>query len=75
MNAFNPVRVATAVLGLLLTFPGGIRAEINVWTSHGPDGGMIRSLVVDPQDPDTVYAIEDTGALFKTADGGGAGRD
>ena len=29
----------------------------NVWASLGPDGGGAKSLVIDPLNPDTVYAL------------------
>jgi photosystem II stability/assembly factor-like uncharacterized protein len=44
------------------------RAGTNVWTSIGPDGGSIQGIAVDPQNPDTVYALA-AGAIFKTTDG------
>src|SRR5207245_2080938 len=46
-----------------------VRAGINVWTSHGPEGGFIPALTVDPQNPSTVYAGTD-GGVFKSTNGG-----
>jgi hypothetical protein len=43
-------------------------AGTNVWTSVGPDAGHIQAIAVDPQNPDTVYAVAG-GAIFKTTDG------
>ncbi len=40
------------------------------WTAFGPGGGTVRSLAVDPSDPDTLYAVTG-GGVYKTADGGG----
>lgn len=40
------------------------------WTSLGPEGGGIRFLVVDPQEPGGIYAVSDTGRPFKSMDDG-----
>jgi hypothetical protein len=47
-------------------------AQINVWTSLGPEGGSIGAMAVDPNNPNTAYAArgEYGGGLFKTTDGG-----
>src|SRR5262245_9628838 len=45
-----------------LTQPGRV-------TPIGPQGGMVNSIVVDPQDSSTVYAASSTG-VFKSSDGG-----
>jgi photosystem II stability/assembly factor-like uncharacterized protein len=42
--------------------PGG-------WTTHGPGGGFVQQLVIDPSDPLTLYAGTGAG-VFKTFDGG-----
>ncbi len=60
------------VLAALLTVLGAgstpARAGTNVWTSILPDGGAVRMLAVDPQNPGTVYAV--TGrSIIKTTDG------
>jgi photosystem II stability/assembly factor-like uncharacterized protein len=41
----------------------------NVWTSIGPGGTWVNDLVVDPQNPSTVYTGLSAG-IFKTTDGG-----
>ena len=59
------------VLCTVCTFVGmhsRLRAGTNVWSSIGPDGGRIRAIAVDPQNPGTVYAVAG-GAIFKTTDG------
>ena len=48
---------------------GTARAGDNVWTSLGPDGGGVRSLVIDRMNPNTVYALTSAG-LFKSTDAG-----
>lgn len=52
------------------------QAGINVWTSHGPGGGPVRALAIDPTTPSTLYAGTfdfeaplESGA-FKSTDGG-----
>ena len=58
-----------SILCLILGMnPATVRAGTNVWTSIGPDGGRIQAIAVDPQNPDTVYAVAG-GAVFKTTDG------
>jgi photosystem II stability/assembly factor-like uncharacterized protein len=48
---------------------GVIRAGDNVWTSHGPYGGEIRTLAVSPKNAGTVYAGTQ-GGVFRSTDGG-----
>jgi photosystem II stability/assembly factor-like uncharacterized protein len=48
--------------------PPAVRAAANAWASIGPDGGPIQGVAVDPQNPDTIYALAG-GAIFKTTDG------
>jgi photosystem II stability/assembly factor-like uncharacterized protein len=40
------------------------------WTALGPDGGDVRSLGFDPQNPDRIYLGTSTGTLFLSSDGG-----
>jgi hypothetical protein len=47
-----------------------VHAGINVWTSHGPPGGNIRALVIDPGTPRTLYAGTWGAGVFKSTDGG-----
>ena len=55
--------VATVGTGLRTAHAG-----INQWTSLGPYGGAIKTLVIDPQNTSTMYAGTWAG-LFKTIDG------
>jgi photosystem II stability/assembly factor-like uncharacterized protein len=43
------------------------------WVPLGPEGGYVRTLAVDPTDPDVVYvaAYSYPSRIFKTTDGGG----
>jgi hypothetical protein len=51
-------------------------AGINVWTSHGPEGGNIKALAIDPSTPSTLYAglgnNDGSGGVFKSTDSGGS---
>jgi photosystem II stability/assembly factor-like uncharacterized protein len=40
------------------------------WTALGPDGGDVRSLAYDPQNPDHIFLGTSTGTLFTSTDGG-----
>lgn len=64
MKQFVLLTVMTATASL-----GTAWAGANVWTSLGPDGGGARSLVIDPVNPNTVFALTSAG-LFKSTDGG-----
>ena len=44
------------------------------WTALGPDGGDVRSLAFDPQNPDHIYLGTSTGTLFLSSDGDTTGR-
>jgi photosystem II stability/assembly factor-like uncharacterized protein len=57
--------LATVVIGA-----GTAWAEINGGTSVGPQGGTVRSLVVDVQNPQTLYAGTHNAGVFKSIDGG-----
>jgi hypothetical protein len=46
--------VVTGLIGLLIA--GRAHAGINQWTSHGPEGGQIFALAIDPLTPTTLYA-------------------
>ena len=43
----------------------------NQWTSIGPEGGTVSTLVVDPANPATLYAVAN-GGIFKSTNGGGS---
>src|ERR1700683_3582261 len=40
------------------------------WAVLGPDGGDVRSLAYDPQDPNRVFLGTSTGVIFVSEDGG-----
>ncbi|HEY2932877.1 MAG TPA: hypothetical protein VGK99_14130 [Acidobacteriota bacterium] len=70
MKTFTEGRVLIMVLSILATGVGRISAGTNVWTSHGPDGGNIDLLVVDPKNPNTLYANASLRGLFKSTNSG-----
>src|SRR5262252_4328606 len=57
-----------SLLGLALASPTW--ADVGIWTSHGPEGGNIRAIAIDPVHPSTVYAGSSGGGVFKSTDGG-----
>ena len=48
-------------------------AGSNVWTSLGPDGGFVETVVGDPAHPQVLYAGS-RGGVFKSVDGGASWR-
>src|SRR2546426_472388 len=73
MLAFSKARLMTLVVvassGLAL---GVASAGVNVWTSSGPEDGIVNALAVDPATPATVYAGTDGAGVFKSVNGGGS---
>lgn len=62
-------RVTWIVVWLGLFSSGTIWAGSKLWTSVGPDGGLVGALAMDPQNPSTVYAAT-RGGIFKSTDAG-----
>src|SRR5215831_515846 len=64
-------RIVRSMLGVLALFfaTGHGAAQAAVWISHGPEGGAVSALVVDPTSPSTLYAGTTSG-VFKTTTGG-----
>jgi photosystem II stability/assembly factor-like uncharacterized protein len=60
------------ILFLALFLSGRLEAGTNQWTTHGPGGGTITILAVDPSAPSTLYAGTEGGGAFKSTDGGGS---
>src|SRR5947209_1430967 len=79
---FGGVRVRVSeeavVIGAVVLTLGTARvalAGINVWTSHGPYGGRISALAIDPVTPTILYAATGGGLLpeggvFRSTDSG-----
>lgn len=62
------------LIGLLTLIPlkqvNIVSASYGVWTSIGPEGGLIYALAVDPVTPTTLYAGAYNGGVFKSTDSG-----
>jgi hypothetical protein len=48
-----------ALAGLILILNGAPVAKAQ-WISHGPEGGTIKALAIDPQTPSKLYAGTET---------------
>ncbi len=68
----HPVRGRWLVglIGLSLASLGW--ADSGTWTTHGPVGGDVRTIAIDPAHPSTVYAGTIGGGVYKSTDGGGS---
>jgi photosystem II stability/assembly factor-like uncharacterized protein len=60
----------TLVALISALFPAKSSAGINTWTTHGPEGGWVSSLVIDNRTPATLYAGTRGGGIFKSSNGG-----
>jgi photosystem II stability/assembly factor-like uncharacterized protein len=67
--SMNKNVVTLLLLVVLSIWPSPAWAQSTVWSSHGPDGGEIMVLSVDPQTPSILYAGTGDG-LFKSIDSG-----
>lgn len=65
-RATAAIRVLLISLALLITLSQSVTVSAgnNVWTSHGPEGGTIRVLAIDPATPTTLYAGTSGGGVF-----------
>ena len=57
---------------LLVVGAHAAQAGVNVWTAHGPYGGHIVALAIDPLTPSTLYAGTEGqgGGVFRSTDSG-----
>jgi hypothetical protein len=69
-NVLHQVLLVSLLVLLGATRAGVVSAGVNVWTSHGPEGGEIGALAIDPATPTTLYAGTSRG-VFKSTNGGG----
>ncbi|HXP44119.1 MAG TPA: hypothetical protein VN833_27975, partial [Candidatus Acidoferrales bacterium] len=58
------------LMWLLLASICAFGAGARQWSVLGPDGGDVRSLAYDPQNPDRVFLGTSTGVIFVSDDGG-----
>jgi len=65
-------RTAAFVIPIVFGILRGVAvAQVNTWTSNGPEGGAIGSLAMDPITPTTLYAGTQDGGISRSTDGGG----
>src|SRR5215510_13901888 len=62
------VGVLVVTFGVLLA--GYTQAGINQWTSHGPGGGFISALAIDPINSSTLYVGRSGIGVYTSTDGG-----
>lgn len=77
---YRPVRACAFAARVLLlsaltlvattNAPRPSAADTAVWTSMGPSGGAVLTLVADPQHPEVLYAGTLVAGVFKSVDGG-----
>jgi len=65
---FDRIALVTASLALLLATHFCL-AGVDMWTSGGPTGEKVASIVIDPASPQTLYAATDHG-VFRSGDRG-----
>ena len=53
--ALRSVLLISLLILLSIGQTSSVSAGINVWTSHGPEGGTILALAIDPATPTTLY--------------------
>ena len=68
----RPPGPSTLLTCAVLVFSGARLAEAgtNVWTSHGPEGGYVSALAINPNTPSTLYVGTGGGGVFKSTDSG-----
>ncbi len=67
-----PLLLSALLLAMLVaSFSRPALAGVEQWTSHGPEGGDVTEIVVDPTSPNFVYAaLNFFGGVFRSADSG-----
>jgi len=58
------------LLLLMIVAVGVAQARNRAWSLLGPDGGDVRSLTYDPQNPERIFLGTSTGVIFVSEDGG-----
>ena len=66
---FRQFLLISLLILLITSQANSVSAGTNIWTSYGPEGGIINALAIDPVTPSTLYAGTE-GGVFKTTDGG-----
>ncbi len=70
INTLLKAFFTSIVLLAVMAQSGSVSAGSQFWSAHGPEGGDIRALVIDPKKPTTLYAGTERGGLFKSTNGG-----
>src|SRR5690242_15150976 len=65
----HPVTRTIPVLLIALWMSAAFAAE-QPWQPVGPDGGTVRSLAIDPKDPDRIFLGTSAGSLYLSTDKG-----
>jgi hypothetical protein len=68
LGAWTSTALTCAVL--LVASVNTAQAGISVWTSHGPYGGNVSALAIDPATPSTLYAGTYGGGVFQSSNSG-----
>lgn len=64
------MRFARTIMALVLAAYAASLAAEQPWQPVGPDGGTVRSLAFDPNNPDRVYLGTSAGTLYLSTDNG-----
>ncbi len=70
MTGGNTSLVSYKLLIVIALMPFVSSAWAGQWSALGPDGGDVRSLTFDPENPDHIFLGTSTGAVFSSNDGG-----
>jgi Leucine-rich repeat (LRR) protein len=70
-SLFPPRHVLSSAFSLLALFSFGTSvAASDEWVGHGPPGGIVNTIAIDPSSPSTAYAGTSYGGVFKSTDNG-----
>jgi len=61
--------ISSLVMISMLAIASVAYAGVNVWTTHGPYGGHVNALAIDPHTPSTLYAGTSVG-VFQSLNSG-----
>src|SRR5687768_13315697 len=70
MRAYRPLQTALLIAFVALPAVAFAASPYPEWSYAGPDGGLVNSVLVDPQDPRVVYALGYQVGVFKSTDRG-----
>jgi photosystem II stability/assembly factor-like uncharacterized protein len=67
------MRVKLAIVKIVVfTASAGLPLAGQQWQPVGPEGGSVRSLTLDPRNPDRIFLGTSAGRIYLSADGGGS---